>query len=417
MRCRLMLCLGLLGMTLINAGCGGGRDIDDISYTVVIGIDKAPEKRLAITYQFAVPANFVGGAEKGSKYEPGIFNTITAANLAEARNLLQSTMSRIPNFTHTKAIIISEELARQGLGDILSPFMRFREFRDTMYIIIVPETAQQFMEENQPKLGTTPSKYETFITKDVESGYFLRSDFREFYARLKNNMGSPYAMMANINPKTMEVRPAKPKGPNEKVDDLKAGAIPRSGTENPAEIHGMALFRGDKMVGSMSGLDTRAMAMVSGRFKRSFLVLQDPLEPTKIVNINIHQGRKPKVEAEFVDGKPMIHINLLIEGEITSIESGVNYEMEEYRIMLEEQGAQLVTQQIHDFIRTTQELQCDPAGLGANFRAAMKNWDEVERIDVVDLYSRAEISVAVIMKVRRTSLMWRTSPIINSGGV
>jgi Spore germination B3/ GerAC like, C-terminal. len=158
------------------------------------------------------------------------------------------------------------------------------------------------------------------------------------------------------------------------------------------------------------------MAMVSGQFKRSFLVLQDPLEPTKSVNINIHQGRKPKVEAEFVDGKPMIHINLLIEGDITSIESGVNYEMEEYRIMLEKQGAQLITQQIYDFIRTTQELQCDPAGLGANFRAMMKNWDEVEHIDVVDLYSRAEIQVKVIMKVRRTSLMWRTSPIINNGG-
>jgi Ger(x)C family germination protein len=403
-------------MILTNAGCGGGRDTDEISYTVAIGIDKAPDKRLAITFQFAVPANFVGGAEKGSKYEPGVLNTITAANLAEARNLLQSTMSRVPNYTHTKVIIIGEELARQGLGDILSPIMRFREFRGTMYIAIVPGTAQEFMEGNQPKLGTTPSKYETFITKDVESGYFLRSDFQEFYARLKNNMGSPYAMMVNINPKTMEIHPAKQKGPNEKVDDLKAGEIPRSGTENPAEIHGMALFRGDKMVGSMSGLDTRAMAMVSGQFKRSFLVLQDPLEPTQTVNINIHQGRKPKVEAEFVDGKPMIHISLLIEGEITSIESGINYEMEEYRIMLEEQGAQLLTQQIYDFIRTTQGLQCDPAGLGANFRPKMKNWDEVEYIDVVDLYSRAEISVEVIMKVRRTSLMWRTSPILNSEG-
>jgi len=91
-----------------------------------MGIDKGPEKdNLKVTYQLAIPRALSGTGSSDSKEATEII-TVTATTLVEARNLLNTTIARIPNLSHVKVIIIGESLARQGVGDFVAPLQRFR---------------------------------------------------------------------------------------------------------------------------------------------------------------------------------------------------------------------------------------------------------------------------------------------------
>ena len=107
MRRQLMICLLLIVLSL--TGCGTARETEDIMYTMAIGIDTAPEKKLEVTYQLAVPARLSGTAGTVKKEESAIPTSFIATNLAEAHNLFNSTNSRTPNQSHVKVVVIGEK--------------------------------------------------------------------------------------------------------------------------------------------------------------------------------------------------------------------------------------------------------------------------------------------------------------------
>lgn len=197
-------------------------------------------------------------------------------------------MGRFPSLTHVKAFIISKDFARQGIGDLIGPLMRFREFRGSIILIVVKDTAKEFMSENNPKIETQLSKYyEGILFENRESGFFLQTDLHDFYIRLKNPVGSPYAVYADLNPRTGLSDPAGPKVPPEKTEEYKPGGMPRLGEQIRPEFLGTALFRADKMVGSLTNEETRAVELLQGDFTRGYLVVEDPLKPKSSVNINL----------------------------------------------------------------------------------------------------------------------------------
>jgi spore germination protein KC len=403
----------LLVIALLTTGCIGSRETDDIAYVIAVGVDKSDEKMMEVTYQIALPsAQGGGGKEGGEAASSFILNTIKATNLAEARNLLTSTMGRFPSLTHTKAFIISEEFARQGLGSFIGPLLRFREFRGSIILVIVKGTAKDFMHANNPKIDTQMSKYyEGLLFEKRESGFFLQTDVHDFYIRLKNPVGSPYALYAGLNPKGGINAPAGPKVPPEKTDEYIPGGIPRSGDENRPEFLGTALFRADKMVGWLSNEETRVMEILQGDFTRGYLVIEDPLEPKASINISLRMGEQPDIKLRMNDGKVSILVKLRLEGEITSIPSGINYEVDEYRQLLEAQITTLMEHQIRKMLRKTQELGTDPVGFTAYMRPEFKTDDELMKADLLELYSQADIQLDIKSAIRRSGLMWRSTEI------
>jgi len=409
-----LLILILLGISLCISGCFGSRETDDIAYVIAVGLDKKGEGVVEVTYQIALPtAQGSGGQGSGGNNEKFILTTITAANLAEARNLLTSTMSRFPSLTHIKAFIVSEEYARQGLGDLIGPLMRFREFRGSIMLIVVRDTAKAFMTENNPRVETQISKYyEGALYTNSESGFYLHSDVHDFYIRLKNPVGSPYAVYAGLNPKTGEIHPAGIKVPPEKTDEYLPGGTARSGEQSGPEFMGTALFRADKMVGTLTNEETRAVEILQGDFTRSYLVIEDPLKPKSSINIFLRLGQEPVIKIRMNDGKPVFDVKVRFEGEITSIPSGINYEIEEYRKLLEAQVSLLMEYQMRKMLQKTQELKSDPVGFIAYMRPTFKTHGDMIKADLPEFYRQAEINLDVKTAIRRSGLMWRSSAIL-----
>lgn len=401
----------LIVVTGLLTGCAGAQETDQVAYAVAIGLDLADEpEKVSVTYQIAVPRALTAQGNSG-KEGASVLMTIKAHNLAAARDFNKSIAARIPNLSHTKVFIIGEDLARKGIGKIMGPIMRFREFRGSMFIIIVKgDKAANFMEKNKPPLETLPSRYyETMLLSYTETGYFLPSNLHDFYTRLRSHSGAPYATLVGINPNTGEGQPSGTKAPLEKVEEYLAGDMPRQQRPiSQGEFAGTAIFKADRMVDTLTTEETRMVAILQGKMVHGFIVVQDPLEPKDSINVAIRLGRQPKLAVALADGQARITADVFLEGEISSISSGLNYEARELRPLLEDQISQLIEGEMRKMLVKTQASGSDIVGFGFRARPLFATYQDYQQTDWSGLYQEAQIEVKVTTRLRRTGLTWRT---------
>lgn len=415
MHCRLMAVSLLLLVALTAAGCNGSRQTDESAYIIIMGVDKAAAAgMIKVTYQLAVPRVVGGNGSGGSGDESKSTTTytVTASSLAEARNILNTVVARAPLLSHTKVLVIGEELAKSGVGDLLGPLVRYREYRESIVIAVAQGTAEEYIKKNEPKLELLPSTYfETMMLTAGESGYYPQSDLHNFYQRLKSGGGAPYALLLGINPNNGQ---GKTDGIQERPDRENAylaGNIPREGTENASEIAGTAIFKADRMVGALTTAETRNIQIVKGEYQSGFFVIDDPLEPRHPVNISLRLGRKPKMKVSMVDGRAVADIDIFMEGEATSISSGIWYESPENRPLLEQQIAAVIQKEILAVIHRTQAMGADVIDLGYHLRPEFKTVQDITGVNWPELYKEADIRVNVSARLRRSGLQGKTSPI------
>lgn len=410
---RMLTCL-LISLTLAT-GCGT-RETDELVFVLAIGFDEAENGQIKVTYQMAIPRTLgksEGGGGNGGGNKATIISTVVAPSVSEARNELMSTISRIPNQNHIKAMLISEKLARSGIEKILAPAERFKEWRETIPLIIVKGSAEEFMTKNEPKLEQTPSKfYETLLLKAPENSYYLRVEVHDFNTRIKNFGGSPYATYAAISPMKASPLPDATTRPQQQAGEYTAGQVPRSGNENPIDFAGTAMFHGAKMVGVLNNTETRMLAIVLNKFTHSPLVVTDPLSPDQKIALNIRPAKKTKVAVSVSGEQQFIRVQAFLEADLISIHSGINYEAAEYKKLVENQVSNVIKEQLLDMIKHTQEVNSDVCGFGLFLRPLCDTFDQVQQVDFTYLFPNAKVEVEVQTKLRRSGLLWKTTRII-----
>lgn len=405
----LLLCVVLLSLT---AGCNGARESDEVAYVITLGVDTAPDNQLAITYRIAVPQAIAGGEGGGAgKKKASSLITITAPSLAEGRNLLNSAVSRAPNLSHITAFIIGEDLARKGLRDFIGPLLRFREFRGSMLVIVARGSAREMMEKNDPEIEILPSRWlESMFTTFDETNYFLKTNLHQFYKQLKGDSGAPYAAALGSNPLTSQNQAEKEPVTGDKSKEYLPEEMPRIGG-NPVSVIGTAVFKEDKLAGFLTDKQTRAMAILMGNLPRAFLTVEDPLIPERPLHVNMRLGSKPHINIDITGEIPVISVEVFLEGEITSIPSGIFYESVEYKTLLESQISNVIYEQITEMLQITQQWNTDVVNFGYYIRPKFQTMQDFEAYNWDSKYPQAIFNVTVKTEIRRTGLLRKTMPI------
>ena len=128
---------------IINTGCWGKTELSDLGLVTATGIDLEPDGNFRMTVISITPASF------GAKGEPEKSNswigTATGKTLADARSNLNETATKNLAWYHNRFIIIGENLAREGLGDVIDFLSRGRQFRYENKILITPTSAYDML--------------------------------------------------------------------------------------------------------------------------------------------------------------------------------------------------------------------------------------------------------------------------------
>lgn len=401
----------ILILTLSLAGCWGARETDEIAYALAMGFDKGPDKSVIITFQIANPKTIAGpaaGGGGGAKGKP-LINISTVAQLPiGAFNLLNTELSREISLLHTRAFVFSEELARDGLHKYILPLNRYRETRGTAYVYVYQGKVRDFMEGNQPVLEISPSKqYE--LVSSVNSLHSLNPvvPFREFYQNTKSPDKEPSAPLVGINKKGLQSDKKLEPG---RLGDYVAGEMPSN--KGQVQFIGTAVFKGDKMVGELTGDETRYLNMLTGNMDSSFIFIKDPISENEQVGIRLKQAKNPVIKIHMTSGRPVIDAHVYQEPEIVGLPSGKRYEKPEIKPALEKALSDLLEKRCRELVtRTQDEFRADIFGFGRYAKMNYLTRSDWEKANWPDIYPTADLDIKVHVKIRRTGLMLKTQPI------
>jgi len=405
---------------VIFSGCTyDSIEIDDQVYTLVIGIDKGISNKVRVTVQFPTYKGGGGGTmeKKGGEDSENavsgqvgntIIETVEAPSILEGIDMINSTTTRRISLVHVKSAVFSEELAREGIGNYLETFARYRETRRTMQVIVCRGKAEDYIKESKTNIGESISKaIDLLYGQSSNTGFFPHAPFYKFYSSTLSPYGQAYSIYAGVN--------SLKNIPEEQMYDSNllitqpgyiAGNMPKKGGIK-IELQGTAIFKGDKMVGYLNGYETRYFLMVINQYKKGIITVEDKMVPGDVIPLDIRLGRDTKVKASIKNGKPVIDVTITVEADLGAIQSKVEYEKHPLIDELNKQLEDVIKKGITDVITKTQnEFNADIFGFGHKISRSFFTIQEFEQYNWLEHYKDAEINVDVIANVRRTGLMF-----------
>jgi spore germination protein KC len=168
MRKALLLLLAL--SVALLTGCWDRRELEERTSLVAIGIDRVKGKKelYKVSVQIPIPIKIAGreGQGGGGSESAVKVMSVSGRSVSDALNNLQKRLNQRIFIGHTRVLAISEEVAREGMAEILDGFRRAPEMRRLLWPIVVKGEASDLLKIN-PKLVQIPVMY---IMELIESG-------------------------------------------------------------------------------------------------------------------------------------------------------------------------------------------------------------------------------------------------------
>ncbi len=417
----LILCILICGTF---TACFDAQEVDDEVYALALGLDKGMTNKIRLTIQYPTyKSGGGGGGADQEKNKGGMGNsnetaganihTIEAPSILEAIDMYGMAISRRVSLMHMKNLIISEDIAREGIEDHLAPMSRFRETRRIVDIAVVKGTAQKYIQENEANIGESLSKsMEIMAVQSNNTSYFPRVTFHDFYIGLLSNYNQSFTAYTGINEfKELPEEQENIKSPLVINNGFIPGKLPRSGVAK-REFVGTAVFSADRMVGYLNSEETRYFLMILGKFKKGIISIPDEKLPDKVIPLDLRLSRKPVIKGHFKKGKPVIDLKLELEADIGSIQSRINYEDKNNIEKLNKDVELFIRERLINVVtKVKNEYKSDVFGFGEKVAGYFPTIQEWERYDWLKHFPEARVNIEVNVNIRRTGTMIKSSKI------
>ncbi|HLU22373.1 MAG TPA: Ger(x)C family spore germination protein [Bacillaceae bacterium] len=341
------------------SGCWDSLDLEKRATILSIAIDKADpdanvehithfkeessstdQEMIRLTAQISVPGRIPLGPETGGgEKEPVWILTSYGHTLEDALLNLQQELADDLFLGHLRIIVISEELAKEGVERFNDYLRRQPEVRRTAWLAISKEEAAKYM-DIAPKLERVPALYLTsMVSNAVNLGKFPNDTIGLFWRTLSSKGKDAYLPY-------LEIRE------NENV-----------------QINGLAYFKGDKMLGKIDPIEIGLYMAVVGEKEGGYGALVKIPGTNDEVLIRAVR-RKSEINSKIKNGKPNIHVKIRYESEIQENES-VTTELNNEKVLrqLEKQANKDTKKNVEKLINTLKSKESDVFGFGEYIRA------------------------------------------------
>ena len=236
----------LLLTLLLLGGCRSGSEINQLAFVMGIAVDGAggPED-YRVTVQAARPYLLMssGGADGGPDSAGDSYVNFSEAGrgIGLPLDALARAMSRRLYTGHNQVLILGRVAAEQGIAPILDHFIRVADGRLTVSLFVADRAAAVL--EAETELGHIPAAHLVGLLSARRGGADVRP------ATLMTFLS------AMLSPTTAPTAP---------LVTLEGGRIALEGT---------AVFKGDRLVGTLDADQTRALSLVTGAAQRDVVAV------------------------------------------------------------------------------------------------------------------------------------------------
>jgi len=350
-RAVLSLLILLLGLPL--AGCWHTLGVDQRGLISVVGVDPGPHGLYHFTFGVLNPPGLPAPGGKGSTSgaPTTLPHSADATDIDQAVHAASAQMHLHFDLAHLQVLVVSEEVARQGLMPILDFVARSPTIIETGHLLVVRGGRAESLLEG----GAALSPYEGKAIEDTEAWTEMQTPLRAL--RLFQVI-SRVPMLGNA-PFTAGIRVTEPAG----------------GKEEMFRIEGQAVFAGDKLAGWLSQDATYGLALARGHVAHLAVSFPGPT-PGGAFTLDLI-GARPQEAVRTIGGRPVLELTVAARGRLASLHPEVPLGRPADIVPYQTAAATRLVRFLTQAVKETKALKADAIGFG-----------EAVRIDQPQLWRR-----------------------------
>ncbi|WP_235988929.1 Ger(x)C family spore germination protein [Aquibacillus kalidii] len=304
----------MLACLLILTSCVGKREIDDLAMVMGVGLDLVEaengEQHVKVTAQIARPADARGqtGAPSGQTGEPIWTISATDKSIFGAIRKLGSASSRRIFWAHSYVIVINEDLAKNGIKDIIDFFIRNPELRMRTWVAVTPDNASELVS--------------SLTGLEVIPGQSIDGLFR--YSKITRS--APRTQMIDLHAAYLsdstELYLARLKLESNEISNKQ----PEQGEKQKnITLAGTGVFKGDKLIGTLSAKETRSLLLFVEDVKSGVGIVKCQDDESKFSTFElVHETLK--VTPDYKNGKPEFTLTVRTTAKLVETDCTIGFD-------------------------------------------------------------------------------------------
>ena len=342
------------------------QSIDHLDYVIALGIDKIPNSdNLSVTFEFANLGSFSENASS-EQTEP-IINTIIAPTIPNALTIMNAYIGKQLNLSHCKVIAFSEDFAKTGILDEVSFLTHNIQIRPTTNVVVTDCNAVDYLKHSTSSLEQVLTKYyDIFPTSSEYTGYTSNIPLGRFYENLLDKNSGAVTILGSLvenadskneNPSSSNSQnsdvsvPSKSNNTSSESSDTNNNSNkenestkmenkntitktiqnnkqdyqsfdPKSSIsegDRGAENMGLAVFKDDKYVGSLSTIETLCYSLLKDEVDNFVLTITSPFDEAEKVDIKVGDLSQLKTDIDISKDTPVINIKFNLTAEVINV--------------------------------------------------------------------------------------------------
>jgi spore germination protein KC len=372
-----LLILIILINVMLTTGCWNYKEIDDQAIVAGLAVDKGITEKFKLTVEIIKIS--------GIKDIKLISETITAEGRTmfdAVRNIISVSGKKL-YWSHAKVMILSKEIASEGVIRVIEWYTRDSETREDVNILISEEASAQEIFSGQKTIEDIKSftlgqviKNQSALSKTPDT------DILEFCieSRIKGN-----SIML----------------PSVKLTKIDGKVVP--------EIMGAAIINKDKLVGFLTGDETKELLFIRNEIKGGLLVEEIRANNT-ITPVSLEIFKSKTKVSPVINGKNIeMNIDIDTTVAIDEIEGTENFVEDEGHKKLEQLTEKAFQEQVNAFIKKIQsEYDADIFGFALKLQEEKsKVWKNVSN-DWEDIFKGLKVNVKTKVHIKNSSMLSKT---------
>lgn len=167
-------------------------------------------------------------------------------------------------------------------------------------------------------------------------------------------------------------------------------------SKNNVESMGLAVFRGDKLVGELNNIETLCHLIITNDLKNATINITNPFEPSNNISLYISLSKETKRKVSLVNNYPFIECEIWLTGNIPTIYSSIDLSNEACMDTLNEALCDNIEAHVLSYLyKTSKALKSDIVGFGEYLLPKYATWQDWLDSDWENNYPNAFFKVTV----------------------
>jgi len=383
-----LLCATLLVLT----GCWDLKEVEQQAYVIAIGLDNSEDSDNAIDVTFLISNPEFGTQQESTSTDLPTEQILTLkeADFISARDVADSVLPKATTYDMLEYIIVSEDLAKhKNFSRWIYDASKDSEIRRDIELLVSKQKAKDlFHKHKKSVLEPRPHKYwQLKIDQSANTGLAPSDSELLNYFRI-TEAGSDIFLSLYTDLLTEDSSSKKDS------DTISKDKIDPRENKNRPQFIGSAVFKNGKMIGKLSGEETRLSLILNNTFPRKEFIsnFKDPFNSKYNIAIKVTKFSKTKVNINLEKHPEQIHVEVPIYLDILTNHSMTNYRDKKNRKKLKTYLEKEFEKNMQKLVTKTQkEFKAQPFGWSLEARKQFLTIQQYNQFNWLKKYPNMDV--------------------------